>query len=243
METMKLWRPDFGLWPSHLTLGKEMHASLSSYLIGALMMLAAFSLASCSKKYELLEHESNFGSAIINGKAYHDYLTVAEAVSNKFFYTPLHDSGKFLISNDSVAYLQFVLRDDSANSIHESWLVLVGIPIHDGEDFPVVGKEYPIQYSPLTDHTFSGGGNFYERKMLEQIKVDHSADLPSGIGGIKVPLDIEFISLRGSLTFTDSTPSKDNTKVNYTGLYILENQPDEENGKISINGKFNLTLE
>ena len=204
---------------------------------------AVLSLASCSEKHEVLKQETNFGVATINGKAYRDYLTVAEALSNKFFYTPLNGSGKFLISKGSVAYLQFVLRDDSASELHESWLVLVGISIPEGEDFPVIGKEYPIQYSPLTDHTFSGGGNFYERKMLEQIKVDHSADLPSGIGGMKVPLDIEFISLRGSLTFTDSTPSKDNTKVNYTGLYILENQPDEENGKISINGKFNLTLE
>ncbi len=218
MKTLKIWRLAFA-------------------------MLAVFSLASCSKKYELLEQESNFGSAVINGKAYRDYLTVAEAVSNQFFYTPLHGSGKFLISNDSVAYLQFVLRDDSTHSIHESWLVLVGIPIPDGEDFPIIGKEYPIQYSSLTDHTFSGGGNFYERKMLEQMKTDHSADLPSGIGGLKAPLDIEFISLRGSLTFTASTPSKDGTKVSYTGQYTLENQPDEEFDKISINGKFNLALE
>jgi hypothetical protein len=43
---MKLWRIAFGLRPSHLTLGKAMQASLSSRLIGTLMMLAAFSLAS-----------------------------------------------------------------------------------------------------------------------------------------------------------------------------------------------------
>ena len=48
MKTMKIWRLAFGLWPSHLTLGKVMQASLSSRLICALTMLAAFSLASCS---------------------------------------------------------------------------------------------------------------------------------------------------------------------------------------------------
>ena len=48
MKTMKIWRLTFGLRPSHLTLGKAMQASLPSRLIGALMMLAAFSLASCS---------------------------------------------------------------------------------------------------------------------------------------------------------------------------------------------------
>ena len=48
MKTMKNWKIAFGLWPSHLTLGKVMQASLSSRLIGALTMLAAFSLASCS---------------------------------------------------------------------------------------------------------------------------------------------------------------------------------------------------
>ena len=202
-------------------------------------------LSACSKKTELLEQETNFGSAIINGKAYRDYLTVGEALSNMFFYTPLHGSGKFLISNDSVAYLQFVLRDDSAHALHESWLVLVGIPISNGEHFPVIGKEYPIQYSPLTDHTFSGGGNFYERKLLEQMKADHSPDLPSGIGGLKVPLDIEFITLQGCLTFTNSVPSKDGKKAEYTGQYRLANQPDddEEYGSIVIYGKFNLVLQ
>ena len=209
----------------------------------AFMMLAVFSLTSCSEKHEMLKQETNFGVATINGKAYRDYLTVAEALSNKFFYTPLNGSGKFLISKGSVAYLQFVLRDDSASELHESWLVLVGISIPEGEDFPVIGKEYPIQYSPLTDHTFSGGGNFYELKLLEQMKATEPADLPSGVGGLKIPYAIDFITLSGTLTFSYSTPSKDGTKVNYRGQYTLENQPDEEHGKISINGQFNLTLE
>ena len=39
MKTMKLWRLNFGLWPSHLTPGKVMLA---------LIMLAVLSLASCS---------------------------------------------------------------------------------------------------------------------------------------------------------------------------------------------------
>ena len=30
MTTMKIWRLAFGLWPSHLTLGKVMQASLCS---------------------------------------------------------------------------------------------------------------------------------------------------------------------------------------------------------------------
>ena len=209
----------------------------------AFAMLAAFSLASCSEKHEVLKQETNFGVATINGKAYRDYLTVAEALSNTFFYTPLKGSGKFLISNGSFAYLQFILRDDSATSVQESWLVLVGISIPEGEDFPVIGKEYPIQYSPLTDHTFSGGGNFYELKLLEQMKATKTADLPSGVGGLKIPYAIDFITLSGTLTFSNSTPSKDGTKVNYSGQYTLENQPDEECGKVNINGKYSLTLE
>jgi len=217
--------------------------NLKIWRLAFLTCAAVLSLASCSEKHEVLKQETNFGVATINGKAYRDYLTVAEALSNKFFYTPLNGSGKFLISNGSVAYLQFVLRDDSASELHESWLVLVGISIPEGEDFPIIGKEYPIQYSPLTDHTFSGGGNFYELKLLEQMKATKPAELPSGIGGLKVPYAIDFITLSGSLTFSNSTLSKDGTKVNYSGKYTLENQPDEEYGKISINGKFNLTLE
>ena len=60
---------------------------------------------------------------------------------------------------------------------------------------------------------------------------------------MKIPYAIDFITLSGTLTFSNSMPSKDGTKVNYSGQYTLENQPDEEYGKISINGKFNLTLE
>ena len=208
-----------------------------------LVLTVGMLLSACSKKYELLEQETNFGSAVINGKAYRDYLTVAEALSNSFFCTPLHGSGKFLISNDSVAYLQFVLRDNTAHSIHESWLVLIGIPITDGENFPVIGKEYPIQYSSLTDRTFSGGGNYYEQKLLEQMKADQSAELPLGVGGVKVPDDLEFTALEGCLTFTDSTPSKDGKDMKYTGEYRLKNLPDEEYGSIDIVGKFNLILQ
>jgi len=209
----------------------------------ALAMLAAFSLTSCSEKHEVLKQETNFGVATINGKSYRDYVTVAEALSNKFFYTPLNGSGKFLISDGSVAYLQFVLRDDSASELHESWIVLLGISIPEGEDFPVIGKEYPIQYSPLTDHTFAGGGNFYEQKRLEQMKATTPAELPSGVGGLKIPYAVDFITLSGTLTFSNSTPSKDGKKVNCCGQYTLENQPDEEYGKIRINGEFNLALE
>ena len=52
MKTMKIWKIDFGQWPSHLMLRKVMHASLSSRLIGAFSMFAAFSLASCSSDDE-----------------------------------------------------------------------------------------------------------------------------------------------------------------------------------------------
>ena len=50
METMKIriCAIAYGLWPNHLTLRKAIQASLSSCLIGALMMLATFPLASCS---------------------------------------------------------------------------------------------------------------------------------------------------------------------------------------------------
>ena len=56
MKTMKLWRIAFGLRPSHLTLGKAMQASLSSLLIGALMMLAAFNLASCNSEDDVTDN-------------------------------------------------------------------------------------------------------------------------------------------------------------------------------------------
>ena len=54
---MKIWRLAIGLWPSHLTLGKVMQASLSSRLIGALTMLTAFSLASCHQSKQGAKEE------------------------------------------------------------------------------------------------------------------------------------------------------------------------------------------
>ena len=56
MKTMKLWRIAFGLRPSHLTLGKAIRASLFSRLIGALMRLATFSLASCSSDDDVTDN-------------------------------------------------------------------------------------------------------------------------------------------------------------------------------------------
>ena len=53
---MKLWRIAFGLRPSHLTLGKAIQALLSSRLIGALMMLAAFNLASCNSEDDVTDN-------------------------------------------------------------------------------------------------------------------------------------------------------------------------------------------
>ena len=80
MEAMKLWRKSrfseshansfvngrmgaiyaiaFGLRPSRLTLGKVMQASLSSRLIGAFAMLAAFSLVSCSSDHNTDTYEA-----------------------------------------------------------------------------------------------------------------------------------------------------------------------------------------
>ena len=39
----------------------------------------------CSKKYEVLKQETNFGMATINGNVYKDYVTVSEALTNTFF--------------------------------------------------------------------------------------------------------------------------------------------------------------
>ena len=72
MKTMKIRRLAFGLWPSHLTLGKVMQASLSPRLIGALTMLAAMlSIASCSSdddyKFDASKLEGKWRKAIRSG--------------------------------------------------------------------------------------------------------------------------------------------------------------------------------
>lgn len=208
-----------------------------------LILLAVISLilCSCSKEHILSELQYQSGEATINGKVFRDYLTLRESVLNAFWSTPLRGNGDFQISKGGVAYLQFVLRDASANSASESWVILLGIPLPDGETFPLTGKEYRIESSSLTNRTYSGGGNFYDMEILEQMKESESEELPAGIGGLEMPYDYYFISLHGMVKFTDSVLG-DNGLTTYYGIYHLENEPDEEYDYVDIEGKFNLVL-
>ena len=102
-------------------------------------------------------------------------------------------------------------------------------------------KAAPVRKKDVTEALLEV--NELAEKLLEQMKADQSAELPLGVGGVKVPDDLEFTALEGCLTFTDSTPSKDGKDMKYTGEYRLKNLPDEEYGSIDIVGKFNLILQ
>ena len=135
MKTVKIWRKSrlseshanpcangrpraiyaiaFGLWPSHLTLGKAMQASLSSCLIGVLTMLAVFSLASCSDdpdgKWESMVWKAEVPVQTING-VYNVSATgnefpfscqnysspwIENAVSNGVYYYPPREANDY----------------------------------------------------------------------------------------------------------------------------------------------------
>ena len=112
MKTMKIWKLSFGLWPSHLTLGKEMHASLSSCLIGALMMLAAFSLASCSRDDEEFQTNQLAGTWL----RVYDEGVVAEGYV-KYTFTP----GVPSTSGDCDIYVYDVFTGDT--TIHRGYVL------------------------------------------------------------------------------------------------------------------------
>ena len=198
---------------------------------------------SCNKKFHLFEQKAYYGEATINDTVYYDYIKDFEAIYNPFHYTPLGGHGRFILKNDSVAYMQFVLRDKKSTYILDNWIILIGIPNRDGADFPVIGKEYPIEYSSLTDRTYAGGGNFYEIGILKDMMAADSKDLPLGIGGLQTPYELKLISLSGTIKYTSSKQPKNSNDVIYNGIYYLENKADEEFGKYDIKGKFNLSLE
>ena len=112
MKTMKLWRLDFGLWASHLTLGKVMKASLFSRLIGALMMLAAFSLASCSSDDEEFQTNQLAGTWL----RVYDEGVVAEGYV-KYTFTP----GVPSTSGDCDIYVYDVFTGDT--TIHRGYVL------------------------------------------------------------------------------------------------------------------------
>ena len=117
MKTMKLYLIAFGLWPSHLTLGKVMQASLSSRLIVAMMMLAAPFLASCSSEDEDYDASNLVGTWLRD----YDKGVVSEGYVE---YTFSHDGDCDIhvfdvFAGDTTIYRGYKLRDNRQLLIYD----------------------------------------------------------------------------------------------------------------------------
>lgn len=203
----------------------------------SILLLVLFSmtvLSSCEKK-EILKHQSVYGEATINTKTLFQYTTIGESVSNKYWFLPLGNDN-FCIVKEGVCYLQMFLRDGEEKGTEDFWLVLVGC--HADENFPVIGKEYPIVVQPQVD-LGNIYNSFYWSGELRDFYADNSEANPFGIAGLSTPSSHDaLIPLYGSLQF-----SKGDAKAGeYSISYNLESDDNAAGEPYRIIGKFNGKL-
>lgn len=198
-----------------------------------LTMLFLSLLLGCEKK-ELLSRKYVYGKATINNKAYSQYTTIGEGVSNKYWFLPLGVDNYFIIK-EGVCYLQLFLRDDEEKDAENFWLILIGCRAD--EHFPVVGKEYEIVVENRVD-LGNIYNSFYWSGKLRNFYRDHPESESYGIAGLSIPPTHEkFIPLDGSMQFLKGDAESGEYSIAYN--FRSENNADET---YRIVGKFNGKL-
>lgn len=204
-------------------------------------MLTAATLVSCKK--DILEAEQVFCRASINGTSYKDVVKVKE-VFGGYNWLPLGASYRFFIGTDTVAYLQFKLKD--INNEDDCRFLFGGIVFQKGEEFPLLSKEYAISYDPNLeiserDIEFT----FVRGCYLSGLRSDGATALPYGVMLLLDKDDSgthfrdKYISLQGSVVFEryDAKTKK------YTGSFRLRKTASDDGKSYEITGNFDTNLE
>ena len=204
--------------------------------LGILLLTMSFMtlLSSCEKK-ELLNHKTVYGEATINNKAYFQYTTIGEGVSNKYWFLPLGVDNHFIIK-EGVCYLQLFLRDYEEKDAENFWLILIGCRAD--EHFPVVGKEYEIVVENRVD-LGNIYNSFYWSGKLREFYADHPESESYGITGLSIPPSHErFIPLEGSMQFL----KEDAESGEYSISYNFRSENNAETYRIvgQFNGKLKI---
>ena len=204
--------------------------------LGILLLTMSFMtlLSSCEKK-ELLNHKTVYGEATINNKAYFQYTTIGEGVSNKYWFLPLGVDNHFIIK-EGVCYLQLFLRDYEEKDAENFWLILIGCRAD--EHFPVVGKEYEIVVENRVD-LGNIYNSFYWSGKLRDFYTGHPESGPCGIAGLSIPLSHErFIPLEGLMQFLKGDAESGEYSISYN--FRSENNAETYRIVGQFNGKLKI---
>lgn len=209
-----------------------MKRSLGILLLSMFFMTV---LSSCEKK-EFLKHKTVCGEATINNNVLLHYATIAEALSNKYWFLPLGVIGENFIVEESVGYIQIFLRDYEEKDSENFWLILIGC--HADENFPVIGKEYKIVVRNQVD-LGNIYNSFYWSGKLRDFYSDNSESASYGIAGLSIPPSHkEFIPLDGSIRFLKG----DSKTGEYSISYDLKSDDNSAGETYRIIGKFHGKL-
>lgn len=194
------------------------------------LLVTAILFTGCSK--DILESETVYCRASINGTSYKDAIKLREALAYSAW-SPIVDWHRFFATTDSVAYIQFILKD--VNNEYDCRYVFGGIKHPKNEDFPKFGKVYEISYDPNLEVDV---WNFVEGFLTEYLSEPRS-NVPYGVMMYYKHGDydkgIPCTSLEGSMTFEHyNAKSKQ-----YEGTFNLH---DVDKSNYEIIGNFELEL-
>lgn len=203
-----------------------------------ILAFLAFAAPGCEKN-NILDIKTTYCIATINGQEYKDATTVREELARRGYPFAIKER-IFIGINNNLAYIQFKLSDANGKMCY---YLFGGIPFADGENFPVLNKEYRIYCHPNFDITGREEENIADDYLEFQTK-ETSSMYPSGILVLKKYSDITSSSyetphsLPGIVRFTEFNQ----TNKKYSGNFILQGNDDIEGKHYRIGGELKSTV-
>ena len=204
----------------------------------SIMLLLQILLGSC-QKHDILESKLLFCEAAINGVTHKDAPTVRESLGI-YSGLPFALKQRCFVTRDTIAYLQFKLTND--DNPNDYCYLFGGIAFSKNETFPLLNKEYRIEYHQEFETDRRAADNFNNYLYDQREKAPDS--LPLGIFFLKdKDKDGEwkdcYVSLQGVLEF-ESFNSKNGK---YQGRFLLYRKNNEsEIGDYTITGRCDVDV-
>lgn len=190
-------------------------------------------LAGC-EKHDIMEIRTTFCKVLINGEEYKDAPTLREQLGTHGYPDPIKERIFIYRNQENIAYLQFLLTDNNDN---RCYYLFGGIPFPEGEDFPVLNKEYSLVHNPDFDMTEITAGRITKDYI-------HSSGNQNGIMFIQKHYEMSnelfdpLHPLSGSIVFTEYNPK--NTK--YKGTWHMRSMGKDGGEEFEITGEFNSSI-
>ena len=199
------------------------------YVIVNAIIMILIVLTGCSKD-TIRNHKTFYGKATINGLELFDYRTLEESITPLLWYINL-SRDRIKITEDNICYMQMFLRKDKDPDPYNYCMILIGIPVND--EFPVLNKEYTINY--IDDIEYGKRNSTFEyTKELEKL-IRYNNSISYGIAGIETPTsDRRYLPLKGTLSFYKYDSKTETYYISYT----LETLNISDALKYNITGDF-----